>query len=367
MDNFLDVILKIYQDEFYRTRERLQRGEFTDLTSGFVTYEDISNCVNVNKDDIRQSEKELVENMTRQLYSFLLSNSMVVCFSMSKVKLKSTPVTVKDYSNVILETINTMKEYNQGLKKEFKDEDMPKHFYLIFSDPDYRDLLDDTIKKIDTFVQFFESAKRAESVYSNKYVSDKEFLRLIEVFNTRMEKSLTSAQAVVKNWDTTGMISKGQLINWNTSEMKNNNAFGNLVEGFKGLSSSILKSAKEICDEQEKSQKEQKKEVGKVVSEAEQQRLKTIKEANSLYDELINDTMRDLQSQVPYSAKDMYEYFVSNKLAKFKKEHKMPLLETASLKQAQEVVSQLNNLFNYVSKISENARVSIYFGNDRIQ
>ena len=63
----------------------------------------------------------------------------------------------------------------------------------------------------------------------------------------------------------------------------------------------------------------------------------------------------------------MYEYFVSNKLAKFKKEHKMPLLETASLKQAQEVVSQLNNLFNYVSKISENARVSIYFGNDRIQ
>lgn len=331
--------------------KKIESGEFSNLASGFVHYKDMRECVNVEKNGVIQSEKELVENMTQQLYSFLFSNPVVFTFAMSKLKLKSAPVTVRDYSNIVIETIKYIKSFNISLQKEFKN-GTPHHFYLIFSDPEQRKMLNDMIKVVDAFVPFFENAAKAESVCSDKFISASEFSRLITIFNGKMEQSLTVARNMIADWDTSGAV--------------DNIVYDNLVDGFKEVSNAILKLAKEISESQKSTQNTPKTSVV-VVSAEEQLRLQTIDQANYLYDELINDTMRDLQAQVPYSAKDMYAYFVGVKLEKFIKEHKMPLSKSTPLKQAQDVVSKLNGLFNYVSKISENSRVSIVYGNDMMQ
>ena len=85
------------------------------------------------------------------------------------------------------------------------------------------------------------------------------------------------------------------------------------------------------------------------------ERLMTIREANMMYDELVSGTMRDLERQVPYSVREMYEHFVNVKFANFVKNFSMPLSESTKLSVAKEVCRQLNELNNYVSKISENA------------
>ena len=88
---------------------------------------------------------------------------------------------------------------------------------------------------------------------------------------------------------------------------------------------------------------------------AEQERLNMISEANMMYDELCRNTMRDLENQVPYSVRDMYDYFVNVKFAKFVKNFSMPLSSSTKLSVAKEVCAQINELNNYISKISENA------------
>lgn len=346
-----EILEYALRDGIKQMNQNLENGDFSRLASGFVKYRDIRDLVNVNKDNIKQSEKELVENITKQLYSFLLSNPMAFVFAMSKVKLKSAPVTVRDYSSIILETSKFMKLFYHGIQNEFKT-GCPQHFYLFFNSPEQVEALGDVIKVVDTFVPFFKSATKAESVYSDKYIGVSEFSRLIEILNGKMESSLVNASGMMKNWENVGDVDEA--------------TYKSLVEGFKDLSKGIVKSAKEISDSQAKPQK-QSKPSSEVISAEEQLRLQTINQANCLYDELVNDTMRDLKAQVPYSARDMYAYFVGVKFEKFVKEHKMPLAKSTPLKQAQDVVAKLNGLFNYVSKISENSRVSIVYGNDMLQ
>ena len=87
-----------------------------------------------------------------------------------------------------------------------------------------------------------------------------------------------------------------------------------------------------------------------------------IKKANEMYDELCRDTMRDLQAQVPYSAREMYDYFVNVKFANFVKNFKMPLDGSTKIGTAKEACNQLNELFNYISKISENSHTTNVYG-----
>ena len=346
-----EILEYALMDGINHIHKKLESGEFSKLTSGFVRYKDIRECVNVKDDDFRQSEKKLVENMTKQLYSLLFTNPMVFAFAMSKVKLKSAPVTVKDYTNLVLETLKQMKLFNQDIQKEFRN-GTPQHLYLIFSAPEQRKVLDDMVKVVDAFVPYFENAVKAERVCSDKYLRAGEFARLIGMFNAKMEESLVSANSLIQNWDNSGSV--------------NDIAYDVLVDGFKEKSKEILSSATKAIDSNEKQQLVPKISEP-VVSEEEGIRLQTIAQANYLYDELVNDTMRDLQEQVPYSAREMYAYFVDVKFANFVKEHKMPLAKSTSLKQAQDVVSKLNGLYNYVSKISENSRVSIVYGNEMMQ
>ncbi len=100
------------------------------------------------------------------------------------------------------------------------------------------------------------------------------------------------------------------------------------------------------------------------ISPAEQERLKTIKQANDLYQELCLDFMRDLEKQYSESTKDMYEIFVNVKFKKFTERFNMPLSNDVSIGQAREAYAQIRNLMNYISKISENAyTISVYGDN----
>ena len=86
-----------------------------------------------------------------------------------------------------------------------------------------------------------------------------------------------------------------------------------------------------------------------------------IKKANDLYDELCLDFMRDLEKQYSASTKDMYETFVNVKFKKFVERFSMPLDGSVSVGQAKEAYSQIMNLMDYISKISENAyTISVY-------
>ena len=91
------------------------------------------------------------------------------------------------------------------------------------------------------------------------------------------------------------------------------------------------------------------------VDEKNNERLMAIRTANMMFDELCNGTMRDLEKQVPYSVREMYDYFVNVKFANFVKNFSMPLDDSAKLSVALEAARQIQELNNYVSRISENA------------
>ena len=105
----------------------------------------------------------------------------------------------------------------------------------------------------------------------------------------------------------------------------------------------------------------EKSKVEPTISPAEQERQDAIKKANDLYEELCQDFMRDLQNQYAFSSRDMYENFMNVKFKKFVERFPMPLSNSVSVGTANEAASQIRNLMNYISKISENSyTTSVY-------
>ena len=148
---------------------------------------------------------------------------------------------------------------------------------------------------------------------------------------------------------------------------------------FKDSLDFFLVNSKLICDcaasVQETERKKQEEEEAKkpkieykqgnkvqpVENPVENERKMWIKKANDLYDELCLDFMRDLEKQYSASTKDMYETFVNVKFKKFVERFSMPLDGSISVGQAKEAYSQIMNLMDYISKISENAyTISVY-------
>ena len=97
------------------------------------------------------------------------------------------------------------------------------------------------------------------------------------------------------------------------------------------------------------------------ISPKEQERRAAILRANSLYEELCIDFMRDLEKQVPITAKHMYEEFVDVKFKNFVERYPMPIASDASEGYAKEVIFQLNKLIDYISKISQSSYVTMPF------
>ena len=121
-------------------------------------------------------------------------------------------------------------------------------------------------------------------------------------------------------------------------------------------------SAKNLLPEEEKQQPNNtRKIVLSGMSEGEKIRLKAISDANSLYDELCLDFMRDLEKQYAWSSKDLYEKFLQ-KFEKFTTRFKMPLSNDVSFGYACECIMQIRKLMDMVSEISENSYNIVAYG-----
>ena len=159
------------------------------------------------------------------------------------------------------------------------------------------------------------------------------------------------------------------LESWKKYGIDHTELFKKTLEFFTETSGETIKAIENVQAEERKLQeyKESLKpkaevKVGKKIeyapNPAEEERIRTINEANMMYDELCRNTMRDLEKQVPYSVREMYDYFVNVKFAKFVKNFSMPLSSSTKLSVAREVCAQINELNNYISKISENAQTT---------
>ena len=111
--------------------------------------------------------------------------------------------------------------------------------------------------------------------------------------------------------------------------------------------------------------KQETRKVEPKISDAEQERRRAIKEANDLYEEFCQDFLRDLQNQYALSSKDLYEYFINEKFAKFMERFQMPLSDSETVGKANEAYSQIKNLMKYVSKISENSYTTSVYPNEK--
>ena len=344
-----DIISQALKKGFNDLKEKFETGDFTRLVSGF-TFNGEKKVAEFDESDFRGYEQVLVEDTTRHLYTFLFTNPMVFAMAMSKVKIKE-PKTISDFSTLSIDALAEMKKYYAGLQKEYKA-GMPEHLYLFFGVAENRKAFERVIKVMDKLMPYFESAIKVEKICADKKMSDEDFLRLAVLFNTKMNHSLVTTLASVENWEDLGPGFEVSYID--------------LMNHFRNCSKEILETKKQFDEKKQETAPEVvvKKVAPVQISPEEQKRLDTIKEANDLYDELVKDTMRDLQAQVPYSAREMYEYFVDVKFAKFVKEFQMPLSNSTSLGAAQDAVAKLNGLFNYISKISENSKVSVVYGNE---
>ena len=342
-----DIFAQALKNGLDELKAKFETGDFTRLASGF-TFNKEKKVAEFDESDFRGYEQVLVEDTTRHLYTFLFTNPMVFAMAMSKVKIKE-PKTITDFSTLTIDALAEMKKYYAGLQKEYKS-GVPEHLYLFFGVAENRQSFERVIKVVDKLAPYFENAMKVEKICSDKNMSDEEFLRLAVLFNSKMSNSLVTTLASVENWEDLGPGFEVSYID--------------LMNHFRNCAREISETKKQFDGKKQESVPIARRVAPVEISPEEKMRLATIREANNLYDELVHDTMRDLQAQVPYSAREMYEYFVDVKFANFVKEHNMPLSNTTSLRQAQDVVAKLNALYNYVSKISENSKVSVVYGNE---
>jgi len=197
-------------------------------------------------------------------------------------------------------------------------------------------------KEVDTFVNIsmpiFENFVKVENLCARE-ISKEDFLKIVSGLN----KKLTN--------------------NFNVLNKFSQNAEGLLlgdIEVVTALSDSFKKITKNLDpknlkeDEFDEFLKDLKKVPAGDKSESEIQREFYIARANDLYNQLQFDWMRDLNKQVPFSAKERYNAYMT-KFNKFSERFQMPLAEDTSLGMAKEICAQINNLMDYISNISSEA------------
>lgn len=247
-------------------------------------------------------------------------------------------------------------------------------------------------EKIATTIKFFKKSGVTGSFDFEDYADVRRqytaFLKLINsyissaIYLTECAKT-KSASAYLKQLNKTLPTMKNFLVesskyidSWKRYGADYSQVFNGTLEFFAETVSESLKAIEFVQAEEKRAMEEKResqqklelkpgKKIEFVPNPAEQERIKMINEANMMYDELCENTMRDLEKQVPYSVREMYDYFVNVKFAKFVKSFQMPLSDSASLKMAKEVCHQLVELNNYISRISENAQTTnIYMMKD---
>ena len=207
---------------------------------------------------------------------------------------------------------------------------------------------------LDHIIEFVSMANYVSSVGKNK--EDKQYPRLLTKNLPYMVKKLSSASEMM---DKLNMYSNQDY----------SNIFNDTVRFFSECSDVLLEFVTKLKEEDQKREQEGlhvakvvvPRQVETSVSPKEDSRRKAISRANDMYQEFCMDFMRDLHAQYSLSSRDMYEHFVNVKFKKFVERYPMPIASDASEGYANEVIYQIQNLMDYVSKISENSYVtSVY-------
>ena len=181
---------------------------------------------------------------------------------------------------------------------------------------------------------------------------DKDYYKILLSNTKKMNEINRQAFAIVKQW---GVFNEDLVtifeVGINDFSLSTNN-IKRYLSGWINKQQSELKPVEQA----------ERKVVVKERNLKEEARLKAIARANSLFDELCEDFMRDLQAQYSLSSKDMYDEFVNVKFKKFVEKYSMPISSDASEGYANEVTHKILNLMDYVSKISENSYVTSVYG-----
>lgn len=221
-----------------------------------------------------------------------------------------------------------------------------------------------------------------DSVFSSYAKSREQYSAFLELISSYVSSAIylescsKSNNAYLKQLSKTLPVMRKKLVeatkyleSWKRYGSGHSELYQKLLEFFDQVSSGALEAIQAFQEEEKRLKELQEVSKSAVVvntgkkveiapNQKEEERINAINKANMMYHELCENTMRDLERQVPYSAREMYDYFVNVKFAKFVKSFDMPLSKDTSLKTAKEVCYQLNELNNYISKISENAQTT---------
>ena len=297
---------------------------------------------NLKSDDYLGYEKLLVEDTTENLYRLIATNQVFFAKAISNKELKK-PENVKGFSQNMKKIYESLLDFETNVDTAVK---MGLDYqYILFRDENVRKDFKDFMRFLKEIMPFFDKAPEIERVCKkNRYVSD-EFFAVIPELNKGVRETLVSGLQYIGDWSEFGSAFQ--------------DAYMTIMNHFDSNSKYIdsQKLVYETAQAVQKAQMEERKQNAKApeMSEVEKERRLWIQKANDLYDELCLDFMRDLEKQYSTSTKDMYDYFVNVKFKKFVERFHMPLDKGVSVGQAKEACGQIQNLMDYISKISENA------------
>lgn len=298
---------------------------------------------NLKADDISGFEHVLVDDTTENLYALILTRPEVFATALSLKDLKA-PENVKGYFQNMQKIFADLLRFEGDIKKAVEN-DMEKS-YILFKSEEVRKSFAEFMVFMKNIYPYFELVSKIDKISRKTNGMSEEFFETVPKLNEQVRGILESSSKLIGNWRSPGVVfdERYQVIMSHFDENSKH------VDSHKALFER-LQEEKRINLEQRK----QSVETNPKLSEVEIERRRCIQEANMMYDELVQSTMRDLEKQVPYSVREMYDYFVNVKFAKFVKSFSMPLESSTKLNVAREVCSQLNELNNYISRISEKA------------
>jgi len=297
---------------------------------------------NFDKDDSAGYEQVLIEDTTENLYGLILTRPEVFATALSLKDLRA-PENVKGYYQNMQKIFADLLRFEKNIK--FAVENEMENSYLLFKSEDVRASFAEFMIFMKKIMPYFELAVKIDRISRRTNKAGEEFFEVVPELNGQIRQIFHEASGDIGDWKAPGVVFR--------------NKHDVIMQHF-DENSSFVDSKKAIFDEKQKQMaalQESKKSTSKPVElgAEELERRKVIQEANMMYDELVQNTMRDLEKQVPYSVRKMYEYFVNEKFAKFVKSFSMPLSSSTRLATAREACNQLNELNNYISRISENA------------
>ncbi len=301
-------------------------------------------------------ERKMIEYITEGLYALICSNMMSIAFAANTEGIEK-PQNIKTYARNIKGLLGSFSKFNKDMEIAVREKIDSN--YIIFNTEENRQVFKDFYTYVQALLPYFETAAKIEAVCTDKKTTEGQFYSVVAKMNAKAGEALVDA--VSKSSVAGSEVGIDGFVSMNNTLLNFFDKHSNVVAYMGALYAEGEKAQEEARIENEKSNKKQVE-----ITPAEQERQDAIKRVNSKYEEFVNDTMRDLQMQVPYSAREKYEKMLK-KFETFVNNFTMPLAQNANIKYIQKVEGQLDEIINDVSRISESSKVSIVYGNPVMQ